>query len=61
MEREKEPKFDTEDCLYVGGAVFVSAGCAWIYPPAGLLSLGMFAALPPLVSLFRPKPKGPRQ
>lgn len=53
-------RFDSEDCLYAAGAVSVSAGCAWIYPPAGLLSLGVFAALPSLVSLFR-KTKGPQQ
>lgn len=60
MDREKESRFDTEDWLYAGGAVVVSAGCAWIYPPAGLLSLGAFAALPPLVSMLR-TPKGPPQ
>lgn len=57
---KREPRFDGEDWLYLGGAVSVSAGCAWIYPPAGLLSLGAFAALIPLVSLFR-KPRGPQQ
>lgn len=56
---KKSARFDVEDWLYLGGAVTVSAGCAWIYLPAGLLSLGAFAALPPLVSLFR-KPKGPQ-
>lgn len=53
-------RLDTEDWLYLGGAVLVSAGCAWMYAPAGLLSLGAFASLPPLVSLFRARPKGPQ-
>lgn len=57
---KRTSRFDTEDWLYLVGAVAVSAGCAWIYAPAGLLSLGAFAALPPMVSLFR-KPKGPQQ
>jgi hypothetical protein len=46
---------DREDWLYVGGALVSSAGCAWIYPPAGLICVGCFALLPPLVSLFRAK------
>ena len=59
MSDEKPSRFDVEDWLYLTGAVAVSAGCAWMYAPAGLVTLGAFAALPPLVSLFR-KPKGPQ-
>lgn len=31
--------------LQIGGAVAISAGVAFIYPPAGLIALGVFAIL----------------
>lgn len=58
MEPKRESRFDRGDWLYAAGALAVSAGSAWIYPPAGLLSLGAYLSLPCLVSMF--KPKGPQ-
>lgn len=51
---------DREDWLYICGAMAVSAGCGWIYLPAGLICIGVFAVLVPLVSLFR-RAKGPQE
>lgn len=50
---------DREDWLYLGGAMAASAGCGWVYLPAGLICLGVFAVLPPIVTLLRAK--GPRE
>lgn len=51
---------DREDWLYLSGAVAASAGCGWVYLPAGLICLGLFCALPPVLTLFR-SPKGPQE
>ena len=29
--------------LQIGGAVFIAAGAAWIFPPAGVIVAGVFA------------------
>lgn len=50
---------DREDWLYLSGAVVCAAGCGWMYPPAGLVCLGVFAVFPPIVNLFRTK--GPQE
>lgn len=69
MSSDSEPKkrwtarvlqrFDHEDCLYVGGSIAASAGCAWIYPPSGLVCLGVFVIAWPFVA--RLLSKGPQQ
>lgn len=50
---------DREDWLYVCGALSASGGCAWIYPPAGLVCLGVFVIAWPFVA--RLLSKGPQQ
>jgi hypothetical protein len=44
---------DREDVLYALGGATVSAGAACVYWPAGLVTFGVFLALPSLISLLR--------
>lgn len=48
--KQSEPMFDREDCLYLAGMGCIGGGAAWVYPPAGLVSLGVMLVGWPFVA-----------
>lgn len=45
---------DPEDAAGIAGAVALSAGAAFVYPPAGLIVLGLLLLAAAVAGLFAP-------
>lgn len=51
-------KVEPVDAIGIAGVACVALGCAWIYPPLGLIALGSLLLTGAVVASRRAKPKG---
>lgn len=51
-------KIEPIDAIGIGGVACIAIGCAWIYPPLGLISLGGLLLVGAYLGAQRRKDKG---